>query len=132
MAGKPLIEVRGAKRFRATMRQAGVDMARMKEAHAAAARIAAAGVKSAAPSVTGKLKSTIRSSGTMSAGIVRAGFKATPYPGPVNWGWPEGSGPRGDFGGDNFITAGAKATEPQWVAAYEIETQKIIDTIEGL
>lgn len=132
MAGKPLIEVKGARRLRSTMRQAGIDMAQMKGAHAAAARIAAAGAKSRAPYETGKLASTVRSSGTTTSGVVRAGFKRTPYAGPIEWGWPAGSGPKGTFGGESFISAGARETESAWVQVYQNEVTKILGTIKGL
>ena len=132
MANDPLITVEGGRQLRATMRAAGIDMGRMKDAHAATARVAQRGITAKAPKVTGGMASTIRSSGTMSYAVVRAGFKSRPYAGPNNWGWPSSEGGiRGSFGGDHWMYAGARATESAWVAVYADEVQKISNTIKG-
>lgn len=132
MANDPLITVEGGRQLRATMRRAGMDMQRMKDAHAATARVAQQGITAKAPKKTGAMASTIRSSGTMSYAVVRAGFKSRPYAGPNNWGWPANAGGiRGSFGGEHWMYAGARATESAWVAVYAAEVQKIANTIRG-
>lgn len=132
MANDPLITVEGGRQLRATMRAAGMDMQRMKDAHAATARVAQQGITAKAPKKSGAMAATVRSSGTMSYAVVRAGFKSRPYAGPNNWGWPANAGGiRGSFGGDHWMYAGARATESAWVAVYAAEVQKIANTIRG-
>lgn len=130
---KPLIDVQGARELRASMRRAGADMQQMKDAHAAVARVAEGGIRAAAPKASGKLAGTVRSSGTLSAAIVRAGRKSTPYPGANNWGWPQAQGGiRGSFGGNFWMQQGARATQTAWVNIYSSEVQKIADSIKGI
>ena len=132
MANNPLITIEGGRELRASMKRAGVDMQRMKDAHAVVARVAQRGINAKAPKVTGGMASTIRSSGTTTNAVVRAGFKSRPYAGPNNWGWPAAAGGlRGSFGGEHWMYAGARATEPKWVAVYADEVQKISNTIKG-
>lgn len=132
MANNPLITIEGGRELRASMKRAGVDMQRMKDAHAVVARVAQRGITAKAPKVTGGMASTIRSSGTTTNAVVRAGFKSRPYAGPNNWGWPAAAGGiRGAYGGDHWMYAGARATEPKWVAVYADEVQKISNTIKG-
>lgn len=129
---EPLVTVEGAARLRATMRQAGISMERMKSAHSAVAKVAENAIAGRAPRVSGKLASTIRSSGTTRAAVVRAGFKATPYPGANNWGWPESAGGiKGSYGGAFWMQAGAKASESAWLNVYYQEVEKILGQIKG-
>lgn len=129
---QPLVTVDGAARLRSTMRKAGVDMQRMKDAHAAVAKVAENAIAGRAPRNTGKLASTVRSSGTTRAAVVRAGYKSTPYPGPNNWGWPQGAaGIKGQYGGGFWMQAGAKASENVWLNVYYTEVEKILGTIKG-
>lgn len=132
MANNPLISVEGGRELRASMRRAGMDMQEMRAAHAKTAKVAEAGITAKAPKVSGGMAGTIRSSGTVSSAVVRAGFKSRPYAGPNNWGWPAGAGGiRGSFGGEHWMYAGARATESAWVAVYAAEVQKISNTIRG-
>ncbi len=127
---EPLIKVYGGPELRARMRKAGVEMQNLRDANARVAKVAEGGIRAAAPKKSGRLAGTIRSSGTLRAAIVRAGYKATPYAGPNNWGWPDGAaGIRGSFGGDFWAQAGARATESAWVAVYYSEIQKIADQV---
>ena len=129
---KPLVRVEGARQLRSTMRKAGVDMQRMKSAHGKVAKVAEGGVLAQAPRNTGQLASTIRSSGTTTAAIVRAGYKRTPYAGPNNWGWRQGAvGLRGSFEGNFWMNKGAKNTESAWLQVYYTEIEKILGTIKG-
>ena len=128
----PLVSVEGARLLRSTMRKAGLDMSQMKAAHAKVAKVAEGSVRAAAPRNSGQLASTIRSSGTTTAAIVRAGFKRTPYPGANNWGWPEGAGGiKGSFGGNFWMQQGAKSSESAWLAVYYTEVEKILGQIKG-
>lgn len=129
---EPLVRVEGARQLRSTMRKAGVDMQRMKSAHGKVAKVAEGGVLAQAPRNTGQLASTIRSSGTTTAAIVRAGYKRTPYPGANNWGWPQGAGGiKGSFDGNFWMNQGARNTESAWLQVYYTEIEKILGTIKG-
>lgn len=123
---RPLVEVEGARRLRATLRRAGVDMGQLKEAHAGAARIVAAAAAASAPVRTGALAGTIRAAGTGTAGIVRAGYARTPYAGPIHWGWPARS-----ITAAPFLVDAAADTETRWIAQYETAIAAIIRTVEG-
>lgn len=129
---EPLVRVEGARQLRSTMRKAGVDMQRMKSAHGKVAKVAEGGVLAQAPRNTGQLASTIRSSGTTTAAIVRAGYKRTPYPGANNWGWPQSAGGiKGSFDGNFWMNQGARNTESAWLQVYYAEIEKILETIKG-
>lgn len=129
---EPLVRVEGARLLRATMRKAGVDMSQMPRAHLKVAKVAEGGIRAAAPKASGQLASTIRSSGTLTAAYVRAGYKKTPYPGANNWGWPEAAGGiKGSFGGNFWMQQGAKATEGAWLQVYYSEVENILGQIKG-
>ena len=118
--------------LRATLRQAGDDLEQLKAIHSRVASVVEARARALAPKVTGTLASTIRSSGTKTAAIVRAGYKRTPYPGPNNWGWPESAGGiKGSFAGEHWITKAAKDTEPEWLAMYLADVNKALSKIKG-
>ena len=62
------------------------DFEDLKELHLDLAEMVADRAASLAPVRTGRLRETIRASGTKTAGRVRAGFKRVPYAGPVHLG----------------------------------------------
>lgn len=132
MAGAPVVKVEGAKRLRSTMRKAGIEMSTMRSGHSKVAKVAEGGIRAAAPKVSGQLASTIRSSGTISAAVVRAGYKRTPYPGANNWGWPDKQGGiKGSFGGNFWMQQGALNTQNAWLQVYYSEVEDILDQIKG-
>ena len=63
------------------------DFEDLKELHLDLAEMVAERAASLAPVRTGRLRQTIRASGTKTGGRVRAGFKRVPYAGPVHFGW---------------------------------------------
>ncbi|MGX1750506.1 hypothetical protein [Glutamicibacter protophormiae] len=133
MASKPIVSVDGGRMLRATLKAAEHDLSTLQGIHARVASVVEGRARQMAPKVTGTLASTIRSSGTKTAAVVRAGFKRTPYAGPNNWGWPEGAaGIKGSFGGEHWITVAAKQTEPQWLALYLAEVNKAISKVKGI
>lgn len=119
-------ELKGAAQLRRTLRQAGDDLTDLKEANARAARVVEPAARSKAPVDTGRLASTIRSSGTKTAGVVRAGRKSVPYAGPIHFGWPARGIPA-----TPFIADAAKQTEPAWGAIYLEAVEKAISRIKG-
>mgnify|MGYP007116547631 CR=1 FL=1 len=114
MASSPTVSVVGARELRKSLRGAGDDLSDLKKAHADAAAIAAEASAQLAPSRSGKLKQTIRSSGTKTAGIIRAGKKSVPYANPIHWGWfKRGIMPT------LFASKGAQDSEGRWIRVYE-------------
>lgn len=61
----------------------------LKGIHADAAKLVQADAERITPVRSGKLKNTLRSTGTVKAGVVRAGFSKVPYAGPIHFGWPK-------------------------------------------
>lgn len=128
MAGTPpLVTVEGARRLRATLRRAGEDFKDLKDAHAKAAAIAAEASAALAPVREGKLRETIRSSGTKTAGIIRAGYASVPYAPPIHWGWPARS-----ITAQPFLSDGARDSEGRWLPVYMRTVDGIINRVEGL
>jgi creatinine amidohydrolase/Fe(II)-dependent formamide hydrolase-like protein len=59
----------------------------LKTLHGDAAKIVEQDALGRAPVKSGRLRESIRSSGTQKAGVVRAGFARVPYAGPIHFGW---------------------------------------------
>lgn len=132
------IQVIGARELRRSLKAAGDDLTDLKAANAEAARIAASASAALAPrGPSGNLKATIRSAGTKTAGIVRAGNKRAPYAAAVHWGrnyWPNAKHPRRTKSKTNaqpFISEGAKNSEGQWLPVYERTVEGIIERVQG-
>lgn len=138
MARSAGVEVVGARELRRTLKAAGDDLADLKAANAEAARIAANASADLAPrGPSGKLQATIRSAGTKTAGIVRAGNKRVPYAAAVHWGrnyWPNAQHSRrtkSKTSAQPFISEGAQGSEGQWLPVYERTLEGIIDRVQG-
>lgn len=127
-ANRPVVvtRVEGAKRLRATLRKAGDDLQGMKRLHSDIASSVARKARANAPKRTGRLKSTVRSTGTKNAAIVRAGFKKVPYANPIHWGWP-----RHGITPNRFVLNAARSTESTWLSHYSKEIKNIIATVKG-
>lgn len=108
------------------MRAAGHSLADLKDANRHAANIASDASAPLAPFRTGALRRSVRSSGTVSAGIIRAGRKRVPYAGPIHWGWPS----RG-IRATPFLTQGAQTSEPVWLPLYETEMHSALSIVKG-
>lgn len=122
-----VLKVEGAKQLRATLKKAGVDLGDLKAAHLEAAQIAERGADARAPRLSGRLAGTLRSSGTRTAGIVRAGRASVPWAGPVHWGWPGHN-----IKANPFISEGAQATESTWIDVYQQALDHAIDQVKGI
>tara|TARA_R100001530_G_C4214235_1_gene128283 strand:- start:2 stop:448 length:447 start_codon:yes stop_codon:yes gene_type:complete len=79
--------LQGDKEFRKMISVLDSKFDDLKEFHQDLADIVMARALTRVPHRSGKLKETIRASGTKTAGRVRAGFKRVPYAGPVHFGW---------------------------------------------
>ena len=126
MAGKALMVV-GQKRFIQTMRKAGADMDDLKEVNREAAQIALPAVRNLTPrGKTGRLAGSLRVGATQRAGVIRAGSKAVPYAGPINYGWPARRiKPR------LFVNNGVASTEGQWQKVYKDFIDKTMNQVKG-
>lgn len=126
MSPRPVVEVRGARELRRTMRKAGADMQDLKDVHREAGAIVDNRAGGNAPRRTGRLVSSERVGATQTASIIRAGYKRTPYAGPIHWGWPARH-----ITAQPWITEAAQATEPLWIARFERGIERILDKIKG-
>lgn len=127
MAKKGLVQVEGARRLRATLRQAGDDLAQLKDVHNQVARQVANAART--PTRTGRLAQTVRPGSSKTAAIVKAGSTRkgkTPYGSVIHWGWKAHH-----IIAQPWLTQAARSTEPAWTQKYLSEVQKIIDRIEG-
>lgn len=126
MAREAGIRVDGARQLRSTLRRAGDDLSDLKDIHAEVGRIVEPVARAGAPVVSGRLAATVRSSGTKTQTVVRAGYASVPYAGPIHWGWPARRiRPR------PFIADAAKKTEPRWVLAFKTGVDRILNKIKG-
>jgi hypothetical protein len=106
------------------MRQAGADMADLKEATSAAARTVAVASIARAPHRTGRLAGSVKGNKAMNRATVGSRLV---YGGPIHWGWPGHN-----IAPQPFIADAAAATEPVWVAAYMAEIDKILGKVHGV
>jgi phage gpG-like protein len=120
----PVVKVEGARELRATMKRAGEDLSDLKEAHGKIGAVVKAATHP--PNLTGALAGSIRTSGTKTQAVIRAGGARVPYAGVQEWGWPSHN-----ITGQGYLTGAAKATEPTWTAIYRAEVEKILDRIRG-
>lgn len=135
------IRLVGMRQIRKALKEAGDDLSDLKSLNKQAAQIAAAGAAALVPVRTGALKNTIRPSGTATAATVRVGTRKVAYAHAIQWGrrvWPSKASPAPRSGRKKynafikpslFLTAGAKHTEPEWVALYEKELAQQLDKI---
>lgn len=125
------IRVVGASKLRRSMKQAGIDMDDMKDAHLAIGNIVTARARGTVPKSSGKLANTMRAAGTKTMTVVRAGNNrktnsGVPYAAPIHWGWPNRN-----IVAQPWLTEAAQDTEPEWFAAYNSTIDEIIEKIQG-
>lgn len=118
------MQLRGVRELSRALRSAGGDLDDLKTTNRQAADVVSPVAAQLAPKRTGRLASTVRSGATRRAGVVRAGKKAVPYAGVINYGWP-----KRNIKASLFMNRAAKQTEPQWTQIYNQAVQKIIDDI---
>ena len=122
-----VVSIQGLSRLRRTMKAAEVDMGLLKGLNRAAAGVVEGAASSTTPTLTGRLGSTLRSSATQSAGIVRAGRKSVPYAGVIHWGWPARN-----IKAQPWLVDAAKSSESQWLDVYLDGINDILNNIEGV
>lgn len=126
MAARPSLEVDGARQLRRTLKDAGVSVQDLKDAHREVAELVAQRAAPNAPRRTGRLADSVRPAGTQSAAIVRAGRAALPYAGPIHWGWPAHH-----ITAQPWIAEAAETSQNTWEHLYLQAIEHIIRTVEG-
>lgn len=127
----PEVQIEGAREFRRALKRAAGDLNDLKATHKRAAEIVATQAKFLVPERTGRLKATIRASGTQRAAFVRAGTARVPYAAPIHFGWPsrpnKGRGWRGGpIRPQPFIYDAMDKRIGEVVAVYERRVSDII------
>lgn len=88
MAVDTKIEIEGLRELNRAFRRLGSDATvDLKGVHLESARVVEKRARQVVPVRSGRLKDTLRSSGTMRGAQVRAGFARVPYAGPIHFGW---------------------------------------------
>jgi HK97 gp10 family phage protein len=118
------LEVQGLNRLVSTMRKAGIDLADMKEANRAAGEIVATEGKREAPRQTGRLAASIRPAKQARRAVVRAGGGGIRYARFQEYGTKKNAA-------RHYLYGSAAKTQPQWMAAFERDLEKIIASIQG-
>ncbi|WP_423220482.1 HK97 gp10 family phage protein [Bifidobacterium imperatoris] len=117
----------GQKRFVQTMRKAGADLKELKEVNRKAANVALPAVQALTTrGKTGRLAKSVRVGATQKAGIIRAGRKAVPYAGVINYGWPARH-----IKGRQFVNDGVAQSESRWQPLYKEFIDKTMSQIKG-
>lgn len=126
MANSPVVRIEGARELRRQLRAASDDLGDLRAAHAEAGRIVEPVAKGRAPVRSGALRASVRSSGTKTAAVVRAGYARVPYARPIHWGWPARN-----IRPQPFVWDAAKKTEPRWMLAYQRAVNVILSRVRG-
>lgn len=125
------MRVIGGAKLRREMKQAGVDVTDLQEAHKNTAKIVETRARGTVPTDSGKLASTMRSAGTKTMSVIRAGNNrktnaGVPYAAPIHWGWPARN-----IEPQPWLVEAAADTEPEWFADYTKSIDEIIEKIKG-
>lgn len=123
---RPVVKVEGLNTLRRTMREAGVSLQDLKDAHADVARTVVHAAIPRTPHRTGALAATLRGTGQQGAAVVRAGRASVPYAGPIHWGWPSRH-----IAAQPFLWDAIEASKSEWTGQYLHALEQIIHDIEG-
>ena len=121
------VKVEGGRQFRSTLKRAEIGLDDLKSAHAKAAGIVVGYARPHTPRRSGRLAESVRSTGTGTAAIIRAGFASVPYANPIHWGWPARH-----IVATPWISRDARASEDVWRQVYEDAVSRLVDRIRGL
>jgi hypothetical protein len=121
------VRIEGAKRFRSDLKRAGADLKAMNEAHAKVSAYVAGKAAPDAPVLTGRLRSSLRSSGQRGAAIVRLGSASLPYAGPIHYGWAARN-----IEPNPFVTETIDDEQAAWLHIYDDAVQAILDQVRGV
>ena len=90
MANRPSIKVEGLREVKKQIRRMDDEVSRdmLKEAHRKLAEEVVRDAERNVPVRTGRLKASLRPSGTVSAAAGKVGSRALRYAPVIHWGWP--------------------------------------------
>ena len=122
----PTVRVEGNRELRAALRSAQRELSKagLKEVNLDAARVVEEEAQRQVPVQSGELKSTIRAAGQQARAVVRAGFKKTPYAGPIHFGWPGHN-----ISPQPFIYDALDARANEVIRVYEERVNELVDKI---
>lgn len=126
MTNQPVVQVRGARELRRTLKAAGDDLGDLKAVHQAVGNMVVGVARGITPTRTGALAGSIRAQRLATGVGLRAGSGSIPYAGPIHWGWPAHN-----IAANPFLVNAAQSSESEWVALYESEVERILDRVEG-
>lgn len=127
---QPAVDVQGGRELRRKFKEAGDDMADLKDLHQRLADDVAGTAKTKVPVRTGRLRNSIRGSGTKTAGRVRAGNNrksgpsAVPYAKAIHFGW----GSR-DIKSQPLIYDALDERRQEVIDAYNKEVRQIVERV---
>jgi hypothetical protein len=98
--------------------------AEIKEVNRDAAELVEKRAKQLVPVQSGALQRSIRSSGQLGKGVVRAGGRGVPYANPIHWGWP--TRPRRKWGTPGRTAGGPFGSQPFLTDALDDERREIL------
>lgn len=87
-AGRPRIEVRGAKELRRALKSMGDDLKDLTATNKEAAQIVEEAARQGAPVDSGALRGTIKTRASRASARIYAGSNSVVYAGPIHFGWP--------------------------------------------
>lgn len=123
-AGKPAIQVHGAKEFRAAMKRMEADLKDYSAVNRRAASMVADTARDRAPVLTGALAGSVRPGATRTRGYVKAGGRGIPYAGPIHFGWP-----RRNIAPQPFIFDALDERKGDVIEAYEAYIEALVEKV---
>lgn len=123
MVGKGSVQIVGARRLRATMKRAGVDLGQMSAAHQQVGSIVIAASSPLAPRKSGRLATSLKATRTRASAVVKSNVI---YAGVQEYGWPARN-----IAASAFVRGGAKNSEPVWLSTYLDAINKALKQVKG-
>lgn len=118
-----VVRAEGLREFRRAMKVAQVNLdIELKQTHKSAAELVADEARRQVPTRTGELKNTIRALASKTGGRVAAGYKATPYAGPIHWGWPDRN-----ITAQPFLTNALDRRRGQVITQFNVDLEKLVN-----
>jgi hypothetical protein len=118
------VRVEGLAALIKAMRQAEADIADLKDANKAVGTIVLDASRPRTPRRTGRLAATGRASRAARKASVVYGKASVPYGPVIHFGWA-----KRNIKPQPWVLQAAARTESQWLAAYETDIQKILDSL---
>ena len=87
-AGKPAVQVTGAKELRRALKTMDHRLDDLKDVHSDAGELVASRARQLVPYLSGALGESIRTDRRATGASVLAGRSRIPYAGPIHFGWP--------------------------------------------